>query len=82
MDSKIKIYGAERCHKTQYYLTFFKNKNLNYTFYDVEENEKHASELRNLYESRKLNFPTIVILNKRLRNPTEKDLNKWLSKLL
>ncbi|WP_296377967.1 glutaredoxin domain-containing protein [Winogradskyella sp.] len=82
METKIKIYGTERCHKTQYYKSFFESRKLNFSFYDVEENETHAEELRNLYTNRKLNFPTITIGEKKLRNPSEKDLNKWLSKLL
>jgi len=82
METKIKLYCAERCHKTQYYKSFFENRNLNYSFYDIEENETHAEELRNLYTNRKLNFPTITIGLKKLRNPSEKDLSKWLSKLL
>ncbi len=82
METKIKLYGAERCHKTQYYKSFFETRNLNYSFFDVEENETHAKELRNLYTNKKLNFPTVTISNKKLRNPSEKDLNKWLNKLL
>ncbi|WP_299113026.1 glutaredoxin family protein [uncultured Winogradskyella sp.] len=82
METKIKLYGTERCHKTQYYKSFFENKNLSYVFLDVEEDEINAIELRNLYENKKLNFPTITISGKKLRNPSEKDLNKWINKLL
>ncbi|PKH49402.1 NrdH-redoxin [Tenacibaculum sp. Bg11-29] len=77
----IKLYGAERCHKTQYYKIFFKTRNLDYAFLDVALNESFAEELKNLYENRKLNFPTITIGKKRLRNPTDKELNKWIEKL-
>ena len=80
-DPVIKLYGADRCHKTRYYKTFLNNLNLNFNFLDVEENEEHAEELRQLYENRKLNFPTITIGEKKLRNPTEIDLLKWLKKL-
>ena len=76
---KIKLYGANRCHKTQYYIQFLKDRNLNFDFLDVEKNEQFAQELRNLYENKKLNFPTITINNK-LRNPTDKELIKWLEK--
>lgn len=77
---KIKLYGANRCHKTQYYIQFLKDLNLNFDFLDVEKNEQFAQELRNLYENKKLNFPTITINNKKLRNPTDKELIKWLEK--
>ena len=78
----IKLYGTERCHKTQYYKTILNQKNLDFSFLDVEENDAFAEELRGLYENRKLNFPTITINKKKLRNPSDKDLNKWLNKLI
>ena len=77
----IKLFGAERCHKTRYYKTFFETGNLNYLFLDVEENKDAAKELRALYKHGKLNFPTITIDDKKLRNPSEKDLIKWIKKL-
>jgi hypothetical protein len=49
-------------------------------FFDVEKNEDYAEELRGLYENRKLNFQTITIGKKKLRNPTDKDLNTWFVK--
>ena len=75
------LYGAERCHKTQYYKSLLETRNLDYAFLDVEQYEDFAQELRNLYENRRLNFPTITIGNKKLRNPSEKELQKWLDKL-
>ncbi|OEK07809.1 NrdH-redoxin [Flavivirga aquatica] len=77
----IKLYGAERCHKTQYYKTFLETRDLDYVFLDVEVNDDYAEKLRQLYDNGKLNFPTITIGGKRLRNPSDKDLGKWLSKL-
>ena len=81
MSTEIKLYGAERCHKTQYYKAFLAKKGLDYSFLEVEENANFAEELSCLYENRKLNFPTITIGNKKLRNPTDKEFNKWLEKL-
>lgn len=78
---EITLYGTETCHKTQYYKAFFENKELSYQFLDVQQAEAHAEALRNLYENRKLNFPTITIGSKKLRNPNEAELNKWLQKL-
>ncbi|WP_299111678.1 glutaredoxin family protein [uncultured Winogradskyella sp.] len=78
---KIKLYGAQRCHKTQYYQVFFNEKGLTFSFLDVEKYANYAEELRQLYENRKLNFPTILIGSKKLRNPSDKELNKWLNKL-
>lgn len=77
----IKLFGTESCHKTQYYKNFLETRNLDYAFLDVAKNEDFAEELRNLYENRKLNFPTIIINQKKLRNPTDKDLQKWIDKI-
>ena len=77
----IKLFGVERCHKTQYYKTYLETRNLDYAFLDVEKNQENAEELRNLYENRKLNFPTITINSKNLRNPSDKELQKWIDKL-
>lgn len=79
---QIKLYGANRCHKTQYYKQYFEDLNLKYLFLDVDLNKAFAEELRSLYENRKLNFPTITIGEKKLRNPSDSDLNKWIEKLM
>ena len=78
----IKLYGTERCHKTQYYKTFLETRNVDYAFLDVNQNKDFAEELRNLYTTKKLNFPTITINNKKLRNPSDKELVKWIDKTL
>ena len=79
---KIKLYGASDCHKTHYYQILLDKTELPYQFLDVEQNEGHAVELRGLYENRKLNFPTITIGTKKLRNPYKEELEKWLNKLI
>jgi arsenate reductase-like glutaredoxin family protein len=76
----IQLYGTEKCHKTQYYKTFLEARNLDYVFLDVQKNEVNAEELRNLYENRKLNFPTIKLNDKKLRNPSDAELQKWIEK--
>lgn len=78
----VKLYGAQDCHKTKYYQDFLKIKGIKHQFLEVRINNEYAEELRNLYENRKLNFPTITIGNKKLRNPTDKELNKWIEKLI
>ena len=79
---EVKLYGSERCHKTEYYKTFFETRNIDYLFLDVETNANHAEELISLYENRKLNFPTITICDEILRNPSDKALNKCIDRLL
>jgi predicted GNAT family acetyltransferase/glutaredoxin len=79
---KIKLYGADGCHKTNYYKLVLDEIALPYEFLDVEANEDHAKELRGLYENGKLNFPTITIGKKKLRNPYKEDIIKWMNKLI
>ena len=50
------VYGSEICHKTQYYISFLTDKNVKLTFKDVVKNNNYATELIELYETRKLNF--------------------------
>lgn len=76
----IKLYGADRCHKTQHYLRLLKEHQLDFVFLDVEKNEDHARELRSLYTTGKLNFPTITLDTKKLRNPTDAELLKWIER--
>ncbi len=79
---KIKLYGADGCHKTHYYQLILDKTGLHYEFLDVEANIGHAEELRGLYSNRELNFPTITIGKKKLRNPYKEDIEKWLNKLI
>ena len=81
MAREIKLYGAERCHKTKHYQAYLNEMGVNYTFLDVEKNESFAEDLRNLYANKKLNFPTITLRTKKLRNPSDMDLKKWIEKL-
>lgn len=78
----IKLYGAEGCHKTRYYQLLLDEIGLPYQFLDVETNGNNAIELRGLYENGKLNFPTITIGQKKLRNPYKEEIHKWLNKLI
>ena len=78
----IKLYGTESCHKTHFYQVLLDKTKLPYEFLDVEANEDHAKELRGLYENKRLNFPTITIGTKKLRNPYKEELEKWLNKLI
>lgn len=77
----IRLYGAARCHKTQFYLSYLREQGIEHVFLEVEQEEAAAEELRGLYESGKLNFPTFLIHGKKLRNPRIEVLEKWLEKL-
>jgi predicted GNAT family acetyltransferase/glutaredoxin len=78
----IKLYGEKGCMKTHYYQLVLDKIGLPYKFLDVIENEDYAAELRSLYTTNKLNFPTITIGTKKLRNPYKEELLKWMHKLI
>ena len=82
MIRKTKLYGATDCHKTNYYKLVLDEIAVPYEFLDVETNKDHAEELRGLYENGKLNFPTITIGKKKLRNPYKEDIMKWMNKMI
>lgn len=65
-----------------YYKKYLEGLNLEYKFLDVELNQANAEALRSLYENRKLNFPTLTIGEKKLRNPSDTELKKWIEKLI
>lgn len=79
---KIKLYGEKGCMKTHYYQLLLDKIGLPYRFLDVIENKDYATELRSLYTTNKLNFPTITIGSKKLRNPYKDELLKWMHKLI
>ncbi len=76
----VELFGSENCHKTELYTQFLSNLNIHFIFHDVEQDERAARRLRSYYESGKLNYPTILIGTKKLRNPTSFDLMKNLIK--
>lgn len=74
----IKLFGHRECHKTKIYQSYLKEKGIDFVFLDVRDDQAAADELRSLYSNGKLNFPTILVGTKRLRNPKFKDLDRWL----
>ena len=80
-DGEIILYGAQRCSKTVYYQRLLQAMGISFDFRDVEKSESAAAELINLYETKRLNFPTLMLGKKKLRNPSAEVLKKWLGKL-
>jgi glutaredoxin len=80
MEDQIILYGSSNCHKTKHYQEILKSKNLIFLFNDVIKNEEKAKELKSLYKSGKLNFPTLKVGGKKLRNPTDLELDISLIK--
>lgn len=77
----LKLFGSMECNKTDYYKSLLADMRLPYQFLDVVQNKKNAEALKRLYKSEKLNFPTLIIGEKRLRNPNKEELLKWINKI-
>lgn len=74
------LFGSKACHKTQHYQKLLSELGVPFSFLDVVENQEHANELKSLYVTHKLNFPTLLVKDKKLRNPFDSELVKWLEK--
>lgn len=74
----IKLFGSKDCRKTKFYEDYLNEKGVQFVFVDVLVDTKGAAELRELYVTKKLNFPTLLVGAKKLRNPRLKDVDKWL----
>jgi arsenate reductase-like glutaredoxin family protein len=75
------LYGSEKCHKTKYYKSYLKEKGFSFLFKDVIVNTDFGLELKGMYETGKLNFPTLIVCSKKLRNPSNNVLDTWLNKI-
>ena len=75
------LFGSGSCHKTQFYKEYFEKNGISYHFKDVSLDPEAAEELRSLYENRRLNFPTLLIHGKKLRNPRIIEIEKVLNSL-
>ena len=75
--SKINLYGAEWCSKTSMIRNYLQSQWIEFDYFDVEENEEAAEELRAIHNG-KLKFPTVTLEGTALKNPTITELNKAL----
>lgn len=80
MKPAVVLYGAAGCHKTQFYQRYLKDRHIPFAFKDVRQDDLAAQQLKALYTSGRLNFPTLVVAGKKLRNPSTSQLEKWLIK--
>ncbi len=74
----IKLFGIANCHKTQFYKQRLMDDNIPFDFYDIEENPMHKELLSFYYSKGQTHFPTLVIGDKILRNPTDKAIQKQI----
>jgi CPA2 family monovalent cation:H+ antiporter-2 len=73
-----KVYGADWCALTSGFRTYLNRKGIPYDYYDVEESEAAADEVRAM-NSGKLKFPMVVIGEREMKNPTLDELDAALA---
>ena len=74
----VTLYGSNECHKTLAYKRHLEGLGVGHEFLDVRLDAEAAEHLRSCYADRRLNYPTIVIGERRMRNPPLLKLEKEL----
>ena len=77
----VRLYGRRSCQKTRFYGEALHERNVAYAFRDVSD-AAAAGELRRIFggdPAGDKKFPTLLIHGKRLRNPSERDLDRALA---
>ena len=73
-----KVYGADWCALTSGFRTYLDRKDIPHDYYDVEKDEAAADAVRAIYGG-KLKFPTVVVGDREMKNPTLDELDDALA---
>lgn len=74
----IKLFGKNSCHKSRFYQEWLRHQNIPFDFYELENNTMNTEFLTMFYAEGKAHFPTIVVGNRTLRNPSLSKISKQL----
>ena len=75
----IKLYGTGWCPKSANLRNYLQSKWIDFEDYNVETDENAAEEVKRLYDGH-LKFPTVVLGDDHLKNPSIPELNTFLKK--
>ena len=75
----LKLFGAGWCTKSSNLRNYLQSKWVDFEDYNVETDENAAEEVKKLYDGQ-LKFPTVIIGNDHLKNPSIPELNLLLKK--
>ncbi len=75
----IKLYGTGWCSKSANLRNYLQSKWIEFEDYNVETDQKAAEDVKKLYQG-KLKFPTVIIGDEHLKNPSIPELNALLEK--
>lgn len=78
MSSKrIELYGADWCLKSSNLRNYMQSQWIEFDDFNVETDKDAEERVRKFYDG-KLKFPTVVIDGKHIKNPSLKELDKFL----
>ncbi len=75
-----KLYALGGCRKGRIYAHLLRSRGIEFDFCDIEVSPNAAAELRKLFNDGNLKSPTLVIGGKKLRNPSERELDRVLAR--
>lgn len=83
MSSPVKIFGESDCRKSAFYLEQLSSEGIAHEFVDVTDaaNMLEVKALQDAFPEVKLKFPTVLVNDKRLSNPTTHELEKALTRV-
>ena len=76
----LQLFGSLACHKTKEYIGFLEKNGVKFEYYDVKDDLDAAEKLKKLFKSDELKFPTFILNDRIIRNPTIEKLEKQLER--
>lgn len=76
---KLQLYGTDWCPKSSALRNYMQGKWIEFDDFNVETDAEANERIRNLYEG-KLKFPTIMVGDDFIKNPTVPQLNEFFRK--
>ncbi|WPP48711.1 glutaredoxin family protein [Catalinimonas niigatensis] len=78
-EPKLQLYGTDWCPKSSALRNYLQSKWIEFDDFNVETNAEADARIRALYDG-KLKFPTVIIADDFIKNPTIPQLNEFLKK--
>ncbi len=76
---KLQLYGTHWCPKSAALRNYLQSKWIEFDDFNVETSTQAEAKVRTLYDG-KLKFPTIMVGNDFIKNPSISQLNEFLRK--
>lgn len=76
---KLQLYGTDWCPKSSALRNYMQSKWIEFDDFNVETDVQANARVREIYEG-KLKFPTVVVGDDFIKNPTIPQLNEFLKK--